>query len=150
VYEPGIHYTRTDEEFRDVFLAWQRDDRAFFAAGACHILAHQFLSLHYGEDYEFVLIRPRRGRGFHAFAGDGRWAFDFNGWTREEELLRVHEAAYRETDPDWSYQRVVPPGGLPAYLRSHDDLRPPEFFPELPWTRAYNYVKLFPPAPPEE
>lgn len=38
--EPTLKYMRTPEESRDVFLSWQREDMVFFAAGACHILAH--------------------------------------------------------------------------------------------------------------
>jgi len=32
-------YRRTQAEREDQLLSWQRGDRAFFAAGACHILA---------------------------------------------------------------------------------------------------------------
>ncbi|HUC89641.1 MAG TPA: hypothetical protein VMR45_02465 [Patescibacteria group bacterium] len=60
MYEPGFIYQRTPEECRDIFLAWQREDKAFFAAGACHILARMFLSLHDGEDYQ--LIYQTKGR----------------------------------------------------------------------------------------
>jgi hypothetical protein len=42
MYQPGIVFKRTPEERADIFLAWKRDDKAFFAAGACHILAFLF------------------------------------------------------------------------------------------------------------
>lgn len=94
-YEPGIIFQRTPDENRDMFLAWQRPDKAFFAAGACHILAHMFLSLHHGEGYEFIYIKPK---------GD--------------------------------------------YPGNHH-VRPPEYFPELPWRRAYDYIRQFPAEPPK-
>jgi hypothetical protein len=150
VYEAGIKFTRSDAERRDVFLAWQRSDRAFFASGACHILAHQFLSLHYGEAYELIYIKPHEGFvGSHMYASDGSWAFDYDGWTLESELLAEHELAYRTADPHWKYDRVVVSEGLPEFLKHTNDLRPPEYFPELPWRRAYDYIKTFEAHPPD-
>lgn len=151
MYEPGIIYTRTPEEFRDVFLAWRRDDKAFFAAGACHILAHMFLSLHYGEGYELIHIKPKADyEGSHMYASNGIWAFDFNSWTLEEELLEVFEAAYKQVYPAWEYERIVINEGLPAYVAAgNHHVRPPEYFPELPWKRAYEYIKKFPSTPPK-
>lgn len=148
-YEPCIIYQRTPEESRDVFLAWQRPDKAFFAAGACHILAHMFLSLHYGEDYELIYIKPKGDYpGNHMYASNGTWAFDFNGWTLEEELREANEAAYKQAYPDWQYERIVIKEGLPAYIAAgNHHVRPPEYFPELPWKRAYDYIKLFPSQP---
>jgi hypothetical protein len=149
MYEPGINFTRTDAERRDAFLSWARTDRAFFAAGACHILAHQFLSLHHGERYQLILIKPHEGfTGSHMYASDGMWAFDFNGWTLEEELLGVHGSAYEAAQPGWSYDRVVVVEGLPELLKHTNDFRPPEYFPELPWKRAYEYIQTFPNSPP--
>ncbi len=149
MYEAGLRYTRTHAERADALLAWERDDRAFFASGACHILAHQFLSLHLGEGYELVYIKPHgTTTGSHMYAGNGAWAFDFNGWTRETELLDVHAAAYRNVDPDWDYDRIVLTEGLPEFLKHTNELRPPEYFPELPWRRAHAYIRQFEPQPP--
>jgi hypothetical protein len=150
MYEAGIKFTRTDAEYKDVFLAWKREDRAFFAAGACHILAHQFLSLHHGEDYQLIYIKPHEGfTGGHMYACDGLWAFDFNGWTLEAELLEVHAAAFAAAQPGWSFDRVVLVEGLPEFLKQSNDLRPPDYFPELPWKRAYNYIHSFDSTPPD-
>ncbi|HYH75144.1 MAG TPA: hypothetical protein VD735_04250 [Candidatus Saccharimonadales bacterium] len=151
MYEPGFIYQRTPEESRDMFLAWDRSDKAFFAAGACHILAHTFLSLHYEEDYQLIYIKPKNDEhtGNHLYASNGIWAFDFNGWTLEEELLEVTEAAYKQAWPDWDYERIVIAEGLPAYIAGgQHNLRPPEYFPELPWRRAYAYLQQFPPNHP--
>lgn len=40
-YRPAGLFRRTDAERADQLLSWQRDDQAFFAAGACHILARR-------------------------------------------------------------------------------------------------------------
>lgn len=150
-YDPGIHYERTPEEFKDVFLAWQREDKAFFAAGACHILAHMFLSLHHGEGYELIYIKPKAKRpGNHLYASNGTWAFDFNGWTLEAELLEATKKAYSTRHKNWDYDRIVITEGLPEYLKHSNHLRGPEYFPQLPWERAYQYIKQFPSTPPEQ
>ena len=148
MYQPGIIYERTPEEYKDPFLAWQREDKAFFAAGACHILALMFLSLHLNEDFALIHIKPtHHKKGHHMYASDGTWAFDFNGWTLEEELLKAYEAAYKESYPDWEYERIEVKNDLPTYLLKNNH-RPPEYFPYLPWERAYKYIKQFEPDPP--
>jgi len=151
MYQPGILYSRTASERRDPFLAWQRDDKAFFASGACHILAHMFLSLHIDEGYELIYIRPVDNLpGNHYYASNGIWAFDYNGWTPEEELLSVTRQAYSEKYEGWDFERIVIKEGLPRHIASGDHkLRPPEYFPHLPWERAYKYIQQFDSAPPE-
>lgn len=147
-YTVGIKYERTPEEYRDPFLAWKRDDKAFFAAGACHILAHMFLQLHNGEGYELIHIKPKKHtHGHHMYASNGEWAFDFNGWTRETELLEAYTAAYSGKYHGWEYDRIGVKEGLPSYALKADH-RPPEYFPYLPWERAYKYIKQFPSKPP--
>ncbi len=150
MYEPGVIYLRTQKEMRDPFVAWQRPDREFFAAGACHILAHMFLSLHHGEDYQLACIKPKgRLPGNHMYASNGTWAFDFNGWTLEEELLEVSAASWDQAYPGWQYERSIIKEGLPAYIASgKHNLRAPEYFPYLPWERAYEYIKQFSKEPP--
>ncbi len=152
MYDPGINYPRTPEERRDIFLAWKREDKAFFASGACHILAHQFLSLHPDEGYELIFIQPVDGfTGTHMYASNGTWAFDFDGWTLEKELLEVYEAVYKKAYPGWEYDRIVIKEGLPAYIAAgKHQLRPPEYFAELPWKRAYEYIKQFSSSPPKD
>lgn len=106
MYQPGIIYERTPAENRDMFLSWQREDKAFFASGACHILARLFVMLHPDEGFELIHIKPtKRTKGHHMYASNGTWAFDFNGWTLEEELLQSYVAAYEKAVPGWSYER---------------------------------------------
>lgn len=150
MYVSGLKYMRSPEESRDVFLAWKRPDKAFFASGACHILAHMFLSLHYGEQYQLIYIKPKQKNypGNHMYASDGKWAFDFNGWTLEEELLEVTKKEFGDKYKGWDYTRIVIKEGLPEYLKHSNHLRGPEYFPQLPWERAYKYVKRFSYTPP--
>ena len=144
-------YPRSDAQRRDPFLHWQMEDRAFFASGACHILAHIFLSLHLGEGYELIYIKPREPHpGNHLYASNGEWAFDFQGWTREAELLEMTRKVYGAALPGWDCERIVIKEGLPAHIASgRHNLRPPEYFPYPPWERSYKYIKQFPPRPPE-
>lgn len=147
MYQPGIIYTRTAEENSDLFKAWERPDKTFFAAGACHILGHLFFWMHRAEGFRLTHIKPTEGfSGNHMFASDGEWAFDFNGWTLEKELLESYTAAYQEKYPGWKYEKVIYDNGLFDNPPNH---LPPEFFPHLPWERAYAYIQQFPATPPK-
>lgn len=88
-YESGIHLTRTPHERRDQLASWRRSDRAFFASGACHILAYEMLRHLPAMQFYIETIRPRHGiAGTHAYVTDGEWAFDFNGWSRRRRCCR--------------------------------------------------------------
>ena len=154
MYQPGNIYTRTPEEMRDMFLAWDRPDKAFFASGACHILGHLFAWMHRHEGFELIHIKPKNKEqgGHHMFASNGTWAFDFNGWTREKELLQEYTKAYESKFTDWTCDLITVPldwQQFSEYLRGCHH-RPPEFFPYLPWERAYRYLQQFPQEPPKE
>lgn len=143
-------HERTEDEKKDIFLAWQRPDDAFFASGACHILAHQFLSLHDGEGYQLIRIKPQHNLpGNHYYASNGEWMFDFSGWNKEAEYLAAMTEAYKQHYLNWAYDRILLAEGLVAHIASDDhNLRPPEYFPELPWKRAHEYIQKFPKNPP--
>lgn len=88
--ELALKYMRTPEESCDVFLSWQREDMVFFAAGACHILAHMFLSLHPNEGSDLIYTKPvNKQPGKHAYESNGTWAFDFNGWSSEKTCWKL-------------------------------------------------------------
>ena len=83
--EPALKYMRTPEESCDVFLSWQREDMVFFAAGACHILAHMFLLHNPNEDFDLIYTKPvNKQPGNHMYVSGGTWAFDFNRWSLEK------------------------------------------------------------------
>lgn len=148
MYKPGITYERTPEEYQNIVLDWQREDKAFFAAGACHILAILFLFLHPDEGYYLVHIKPKhRDKGHHMYASNGTWAFDFIGWTQEKELLEAYTAAYQQKYSGWEYDRIVVKEDHRDYIVEVKH-RPPEFYLHLPWERAHEYIKQFEPEPP--
>src|SRR5262245_32883407 len=113
MYRPSCDFERTEAERLDPILSWARDDQAFFAAGACHILAFLFKLLHQDEGYTIRHLRPAHDLpGNYVYATDGIWAFDHNGWTREEELLVVTVQAYQAKYPGWDFELLVVSDGL--------------------------------------
>ena len=151
MYKPSLLFDRTSEERRDPFLSWEREDQAFFAAGACHILTDMFIQLHQNENFAMIYIKPGKGHtGNHVYASNGNWAFDHNGWTREEELLAATEKAYKERYSGWNYERIVIKptiDALETFCKANNH-RLPWQFAHLPWERAYHYIKQFPDTPP--
>ncbi len=152
MYKPSYLFDRTDDEKRDIFKSWARDDQAFFASGGCHILAEMFVNLYKHENYKMIHIKPSGGfPGNHVYASNGEWAFDHNGWTKESELLKVTEHAFKERYPDWSYERLV----IEPTLSSLEDFckknnhRLPWQYAYLPWERANNYITKFDSTPPQ-
>lgn len=151
MYKTSLLFERTVEEKRDIFKSWARDDQAFFAAGACHILAELFVQLHSQENFKMIYIKPAVGHsGNHVYASNGTWAFDHNGWTLESELLLITEKAYKAKYDGWSYERIViePTSNSLEKFCKENNHRLPWQYPELPWRRAYEYIKRFDPTPP--
>jgi hypothetical protein len=148
MYKPSIYYKRTPEEKVDKFLAWKRDDISFFAAGACHILAFMFMELHYNEEkYTIIGIKAINDKYVHhVYVTDGIWAFDYAGWTLEDDLLKVTKKANLEINKDWDYEKFFIKEDLETVCKKQFH-RPPSYFPYLPWERAYNYIKKFPASP---
>lgn len=150
MYTSSINFTRTQEERTNQLLAWQRSDKAFFAAGACHVLAFTFKTLHPERQLEIIYIKPApefNMTGSHVYVRDGEWAFDFNGWTKEQELLDITEQEYQKQYPGWSYETITITDDLETFCRDNQH-RPPAYFAQLPWERAYRYISLFSPLPP--
>ncbi len=144
-----LPFTRSPEERRDPFLSWQRDDSAFFASGACHVLAFLFVQIHQHEGFRIEFLRPRNhDAGTHVFASDGDWCFDFNGWSLRNEFLEVNEHDYRSAYAGWSYDLIVVNEAIETFCLSNG-LRTPQNFFHMPWVRAYHYIARFPPKPPD-
>jgi len=147
-YVPTTRFPRTEAERADPELAWQRTDEAFFASGACHILAFTFRDQHPDHDLVLRLIEPAAGfTGSHVYVVDGDWAFDFNGWTPEAELLAVTEAAWTDAQPGWAYEQHDLDGDLDAFCAG-GLRRAPRFFAHDPRPRASAYLARFPDRPP--
>jgi hypothetical protein len=151
MYKPSYLFDRTPEQKRDIFLAWARDDQAFFASGACHILAHLFVQLHQHQGFLMVHLKPTEGYiGNHVYATNGTWAFDHNGWTKEAELLKTIEKAYKQRYPGWDYERIVIETSSTSreiFCKANNH-RLPWQYAHLPWERAHRYIAQFSSTPP--
>lgn len=148
MYKPSYLFDRTQEERKDPFLFWQREDQSFFAAGACHILADMFRQLHYGEDFEVIFMKAKDGYpGMHVYISYGEWMFDHNWWTLEKEMVDVVKAGFEERYPGWDFERTVVRESLETFCRNNNHRQPWQFA-YLPWERAYKYLKQFPSLPP--
>lgn len=149
-YVPAIRHMRTDAERRDQRLSWARPDTAFFASGACHVLAFRFVRRHPDEGYRVILLRPHEEfPGSHAYATDGTWAFDFNGWVLESTLLAESAAECLQRWPSWDFDRIEIDVDLDLdlFCRRWGHRRPADFGFDVV-NRADRFLDCFPPEPP--
>lgn len=147
-FTAAIELMRTPAERADPLRSWQRPDRAFFAAGACHILAFRFRKLHADEDWDVIHICPHAGfTGDHLYVTDGEWAFDFNGWTRETFLLEETARRCCALWPAWGFDRVPIVGSLEQFCADHHHRLPSEYAFD-PRPRADAFIGGFGPRPP--
>lgn len=146
-YPPPAQFFRTEAQKRDPALSWARDDRAFFAAGACHILAYARHELR--PDGRIIYTHPLGEHlGNHVYVRVNGWAFDFAGWTRENELLSVMRDAYEPRYPGWRIDLLeITQLSLAEFCQKYNH-RPPEAYAQLPWDRARGYLRTFPETPP--
>lgn len=93
---------RTPAQKADQRWSWDRGDRAFFAAGACHILAREFLATEAGRGFRPFMIVPDPGwRGGHVFCSDGRTTFDYHGCARHDPFVAHYRAKIARFFPGW-------------------------------------------------
>ncbi|MET8547128.1 hypothetical protein [Micromonospora zamorensis] len=84
-------FRRTALERADQQVAWARADQAFFAAGACHILAWACRDAYPARSVDVAAVRLAGDpQIFHAYASWNGWAFDHSGWNPEPQLLAVN------------------------------------------------------------
>ena len=92
----------------DLWRHWSLPDRVFFACGACQVLAYVAEESFRDAGFQPYWLRPAIGyRGNHIILSDGRYAFDYHGWTRLDRLL---DHAFRKANrwwPGWSCE-VLP------------------------------------------
>jgi len=93
---------RTPAQKADLAWSWHRGDRAFFAAGACHVLAHEFLLTSAGRDFRPIMIQPDPGfRGGHVFVSNGATAFDYHGFSAHEAFVTHYRRKIQRFFPGW-------------------------------------------------
>lgn len=144
MYQPRTAgYVKSDPHMR-----WNLPDRVFFAAGACHVLAHAFLE-RYGE-HGITWIKPRPGyTGNHIFVEGNGWVFDYHGYSeRDKYLCHIWKRA-RQRWRGWNATLVpLPPDLLisEAKSRTFDGLwlREPGQFLQDALPRARQYLSRFP------
>ncbi|MGC4892962.1 hypothetical protein [Micromonospora sp. DT31] len=133
-------FRRTPVERSDQRIAWERTDEAFFAAGACHILAWACRDSYPDRPIEIVGVRPAGGsQVFHVYAVCDGWAFDHSGWNPEPELLAANMAF--EGHP---LERVTITDGLAAFCETQHHRAPDRYWQD-PLPRARDYVSRYTP-----
>jgi hypothetical protein len=144
---PAVAFMRSPAERRDQLLAWRRPDSAFFASGACHVLAFRFLARHASDRWRAVYLKPADGfPGTHVYATDGRWAFDFNGWVPERTLIDVTTAECQRRWPGWTAEQITLHEALEVFCQRWNH-RHPSQFPFDPIPRADAFLDRFPRCP---
>ena len=128
-------FRRTPIERSDQRVAWQRADQAFFAAGACHVLAWVCRDAFPERAVELASVRfAGEQQVFHTFATWDGWAFDHSGWNPEPELLAVNQAF--EGHP---LERVRISVDLAQFCEQHNHRMPNQYWQD-PRPRARDYV----------
>ncbi len=140
---------------RDPYLRWALPDRAFFACGACHILAYAFLELHQVRSLRAIWLNPDAGyTGNHIYVASSDWVFDYHGYSDPE---RYHAHTWRKAQrwwPGWNATPVELPMDVlvsEAKSKTYDGLwfRKPTQFLHDALPRAHAYLTRFssPPRP---
>lgn len=138
--EAAGSFRRTALERADQQVAWVRADQAFFAAGACHILAWACRDAYPVRSIDVAAVRLAGDpQIFHAYASWNGWAFDHSGWNPEPQLLAVN--ADFEGHP---LERVGITVGLAEFCAEHHHRMPDQFWRD-PLPRARRYVGRFTP-----
>ena len=133
-------FRRTPLERSDQQVSWERPDQAFFAAGACHILAWACRDLYSSHDVGLAALRSAdEPQVFHTFATWGWWAFDHAGWNLESDLVAAN-AAYEGQ----AVSRVEIDVSLAEFCGEHAHRMPHEYWSD-PVPRARAYVARFRP-----
>jgi hypothetical protein len=131
---------RSETQKGDQALSWQRGDRAFFASGACHILAHVFLQEYADQEYRPYMILPNAGfRGSHVYAANEDTVFDYHGFSVKAHFLEHYFRKMKRFFPGWSATIFVVRDFMsPAFLREFNCRAPNQYFADpLPRARAF-------------
>lgn len=133
-------YRRTPLERADQRVSWERPDQAFFAAGACHILAWVCREAHPEKSIGITGLRfAVEQQVFHVYATWNDWAFDHSGWSPESQLFMVNEDF--EGRP---LERVTVTADLAAFCAEHYSRMPDQYWRD-PLPRAREYLVRYPP-----
>jgi hypothetical protein len=133
-------FRRTPLERSDQQVAWHRTDQAFFASGACHILAWACRDAYPDESIGLAAMRfEGEPRAFHVYATWEGWAFDHSGWNPESDLLSANEAFDRRSVESFPIDL-----SLADFCDRHWSRMRHQYWRD-PVPRARDYVERFPP-----
>lgn len=133
-------YRRTPRERADQRLSWERPDQAFFAAGACRILAWVCREAHPDRSIGLTGLRfAVEQQVFHVYATWNDWAFDHSGWNTESRLFMVNQDF--EGRP---LELVTIAADLAAFCAEHHSRMPTQCWRD-PLPRAREYLRRYPP-----
>lgn len=129
-------FRRTAIERADQRIAWERTDQAFFAAGACHILAWVCRDAYPERSIGIAGVRfAGEWQVFHVYAVWDGWAFDHSGWNPEPHLLVAN------TDFEGRpLESVTITEDLAEFCRQHYSRMPHQYWQD-PLRRARAYVE---------
>lgn len=133
---------RTPAQKADLAWSWQRGDRAFFAAGACHVLAHEFLLTPAGRGFRPIMVQPAPGfRGGHVFASDGILVFDYHGFSRHAVYVAHYLRKIQRFFPGWrgSIVDITDSFWTDAWFDQTNHRRPHQFHRD-PTDRARHFI----------
>ena len=140
---------RTPAEKSDLAWAWSRSDEAFFAAGACHVLAAAFLLTYPNEGFRPWRLVPSTGqRGGHLVVMRDELVFDCAGYATRTPFLAEYFTAMRRLVADWDAHFVpleLDPIGW-EFCGSNQHRHPSQFLHD-PLPRALALARRFPPRP---
>jgi hypothetical protein len=137
---------------KDQVRFWSAPDRVFFAAGACHVLAHAFVERFPDAGFRPIWIRPAPGFwGNHVLVTNGEIAFDYHGYSRYAQLLDHFTRRARLHYPGWEASVVQ----VTVSLVNHDEaktiglhIREPNQFLHDALPRARRFLARFDPLKP--
>jgi len=139
--ESPTAHRRTREQMADQALSWARPDRSFFAAGACHILAWEFVKSPAGRDFRAMgLRRVGEPHTFHVFATDGALALDFAGLRARSKMLTVIADAVAAECPGTAIEELELPANLEGFCAAHRHRLPGQFSGDVQ-ARARRYLR---------
>lgn len=133
-------YRRTQVERGDQRLSWMRPDQAFFASGACHVLAWVCRGTYPAQPIGIAAVRPvGEDQASHTFATWKGWTFDHCGWQREDALIAANERF-----EGYPLERVEITVELADFCHQHHHRMPHQYYAD-PVPRARDYVRWFEP-----
>lgn len=123
-------------------LLWKLEDKQFFAAGACHVLAFAYKDIFENAGYDIYLIHPKSTRGTHVFVSNGEWVFDSRGYQRHLDFMNEYSEACHSLFGDWEYEILKIEESFDEFCVKHNH-RTTDKFMGNPFQRAYRFIESF-------